>query len=130
MARFLIGFVIGVAIARNAAPLPAPVIGTVLLASVLGAWFAYRFGGRDRATAVATAVAVAEARAAAAAEAQASAIAQAAVHLHLAQRDDQVATEGEGAAPARPAPAAIEAEPADAGWDITSHVDWDGARQQ
>lgn len=81
------GFLLGVVVSRNAAPISAPDLGAVVVGIGLVAWLAFFAGKRDKrqavATAVATAVASAEAHAQAQAEAAAVAIAQQAVNLHL-----------------------------------------------
>jgi hypothetical protein len=79
MFRVVFGFVVGVVIARNAAPMGSPQWAAALAAFGMGCYLTYRFGSKDKASAVAVAMAEAHAQA----EAQAQAIAQAAVHLHL-----------------------------------------------
>lgn len=81
------GFVAGVVVSRNAAPMANPVLGAVLLGVAVVVAVAWWGGVRDKKAAVATAVAKATAIATAAAEAKAAAMAgaaaQAAVNLYL-----------------------------------------------
>lgn len=80
----VIGFCVGVSMARNAEPMPDPVVLAVFLVmgvGVLAAWFA-GFRGKNEAVAVAVATATAKARAEARSEA--NAVAQQAVVISLA----------------------------------------------
>jgi hypothetical protein len=83
----LAGFCGGVAMARNAPALPAPVAGTVLVCAVVACGVTWWAAYRGKASAVATAVAVAHAEATAIAnaeaEAKAAAIAQAALNVYV-----------------------------------------------
>ncbi len=83
----LAGFVAGVVVSRNAAPMASPVLGAVLVGVALVVAVAWWGGVRDKKAAVATAVAKAVAVATATAEAQSAAVAgaaaQAAVNLYL-----------------------------------------------
>lgn len=90
MFRLIVGFLLGVIIARNYGAMQMPILATVIVFTIAGFWLFYRYGKRDVNVAVATAVAVANAKAEAAAEAKAQAIANAAVHIY--QMSGQVPT--------------------------------------
>ena len=77
------GFLGGIVVSRNAAPMANPVIGAVLVGVAILVGASWWGGGRDKKAAVATAVAKATAIASAAADAKAAAIAQAAVNLYV-----------------------------------------------
>lgn len=85
------GFIGGVIISRNAAPLSGADKGAVVLGLLIMAWFAFRSGVRGKAEAVATAVATAVSISEANATAKAQATAQQAVQIVL-QREGIHAT--------------------------------------
>jgi hypothetical protein len=117
------GFCGGVAMSRNAAPMPTPVVATVFVVGLLGCvvtwWAGYRGKSVAVATAVASARAEAAAEAAAAAEAHASVVAQlearaaalAQVVVNLPGSGAVPASEPEAARAGHALPAGASAEP-------------------
>lgn len=86
----LLGFIGGVIITRNAAPMSAPSKGALVLAMLVGGFILWRAGYKGKAEAVATAVAIATATATAEAKAEATAQAQAAINLYMGASPDRV----------------------------------------
>jgi len=82
MIRVIIGFIGGIILARNAAPMGAPAFSAILLIGLIGSGLCFLLGYKDKKSAVASAVAIAKAEASAEAEAKAAAMAQSIINFH------------------------------------------------